>query len=369
MFGAIRRFLFGQRSKDPPESKSKLRLAVDLLEDDDTINNRIPEEQEEDDLENLADRVKDIMQEVRIGGDNMPVYLATLDTTNRPEVKDRGLQGGLKNFYFVRAASAEKAREMVLGTFAHRPQILGQIQYSVTITELKKIVDVVTNQYPMWSYVPIRKGVRAPGQKATPPTQQVNPNDRDEVIPMREPPQVITPPSQDDTPKQVAPEAQAPQMPNMNGMDPQQMMAAMMGMFGAMMNGQQPQMPTATPPAQKPGFDGVPGVSVTRADPNQDPELQQRLHSVQETAQARHASHTGIGDAIVGVQHDEMDELQKAESEARAEVEAFKRLPKSKQTSGLDRIDMNDNKDIDMDTFRQIHGRIGEGRGNGEMDL
>lgn len=362
MFGAIRRFFSKNGSKDPPETKPKLRLAVDLLEDDDTIKITVQDEDDET-LEGIAERAQQHIQEVRNGGDNMPVYLATLDTTNRPEVKDRGLQGGLKNFYLVRAASSEKAREMVLGTFAHRPAILNQIQYSISITELKRIVDVVTSQYPMWSYIPMRRGVRAPGQQATPPSQQVNPNDRDEVIPMREPPQVITPPSQNDTPKQPAPEA----VPQQQGQFDPAMMQNMMAMFAQMMGGQMPQMPQQQP--QQPGYNGVPGVSVTRADPNSDPELAQRMQSVNETSKARHSTHTGVGDAIVGVEHSDMDELSQAEAQARAEVEAFKRLPPEKRSQGIGQINMNDNADIDIDSFRQIRGRIGEGSSDGEMDI
>ena len=96
-------------------------------------------------------------------------YLVVLDTTNRPEVVDRGLQGGLKNFYFVYATTADQAREMVLRSFARSPHILQQIQYSLSVTPVSKIIPLMNEQNYFWSYIPINRGQRAPGQRATPP--------------------------------------------------------------------------------------------------------------------------------------------------------------------------------------------------------
>ena len=47
--------------------------------------------------------------------------LVVLGTSNRTEVTDRGLKGGLKNFYFVAAANPDQAKQIVLSTFARAP--------------------------------------------------------------------------------------------------------------------------------------------------------------------------------------------------------------------------------------------------------
>ena len=274
-------------------------------------------------------------------------YLVVLDTTNRPEVKDRGLQGGLKNFYFIFATTPDQAREIVLRSFARTPQILNQIQYSLTVTPLKSIIPLMDERNYFWSYIPLNKGQRAPGQRATPPTQQVNPNNPEEVIPMnpRDIPAPITPPNQNDTPKmsEIPAEAKAPEpsnpmaammSPTLPNGQPNPMFAMMQMMMAAM--GQQ--APAAAPqPPPEPKF--------YRGDPNSDPELVENMAAVRSTAVPRHRHHdpSAVDDA-----------MEDAERRANQQVERFKSLPKEQQASaGLTNVSMND-VGVDMDSMKQI---------------
>jgi hypothetical protein len=271
-------------------------------------------------------------------------YLVVLDTTNRPEVKDRGLQGGLKNFYFVCATTPDQAREYVLRTFARSPQILQQVQYSLTVTPLSRIAPHINEQNPFWSYIPFNKGQRAPGQRSAPPTQNVNPNNPEEVIPMnpRDIPAPLTPITQDDTPKisEIDKEAQAraanpmagfsPTLPNGQ---PNPMFAMMQMMMAAMQAGQAPVAAPVPPQAV-----------VTRGNPN-DPELQARMAEVRSTAVAQHRNHDPTA----------LDEgMEAAEQRATQQVERFKTLPREQQSAaGLQRVDMND-VGVDMDKMTNI---------------
>lgn len=134
------------------------------------------------------------------GVHNMNKYLVVLDTTNRPEVKDRGLSGGLKNFYFVYAEDINQAKIRVLSTFAKAPHIVEQIQYSLTVTPIDDILNTLSSNMPLWSYIPFSRAQRFPGQKSVPPGQNLNPNNRDEIIPIKpdDIPKPITPPSKND---------------------------------------------------------------------------------------------------------------------------------------------------------------------------
>lgn len=84
-------------------------------------------------------------------------FLVILDTTGRPEVKDRGLKGGLKNFYFILANDEAQARQMVLSTFSRAPSIMAQIQNSIRVIPLDKIAPHVNEKAVVWSYIPLRK--------------------------------------------------------------------------------------------------------------------------------------------------------------------------------------------------------------------
>ncbi len=273
-------------------------------------------------------------------------YLVVLDTTNRPEVKDRGLQGGLKNFYFVYATTPDQAREIVLRSFARSPQILNQIQYSITVTPLTKIIPLMDEKNFFWSYIPFKAGQRAPGQRATPPAQKTNPANPEEVIPMdpREIPIPITPERQNDTPKvsEIADEAKAPaanpmaafMSPTLPNGQPNPMYAMMQMMTAAMQNGQVPQVPK-----------GPPQPVITRGDPNSDPELAQRMAEVRASAVPRHKNHDPTA----------LDEnMEAAERAANQQVERFKSLPKEQQAAAtLQKVDMND-VGVDMSHMRKI---------------
>jgi hypothetical protein len=84
-------------------------------------------------------------------------FLVLIDTTGRPEVKDRGLKGGLKNFYFILANDENQARQMVLSTFARAPGVLAQLQNSIKVIPLNKIAPHVNEKSAIWSYIPLRK--------------------------------------------------------------------------------------------------------------------------------------------------------------------------------------------------------------------
>lgn len=271
-------------------------------------------------------------------------YLVVLDTSNRPEVKDRGLQGGLKNFYFVYATTVDQAREYVLRSFARTPNILSQIQYSLTVTPLSRIAPHINEQNPFWSYIPFNKGQRAPGQRAAPPVQNVNPMNPEEVIPMnpRDIPAPLTPITQDDTPKmsEIPKEAQAPAANPFAGMSPtlpngqpNPMFAMMQMMMTAMQAGQAAPTPQAPPQAV-----------VTRGDLN-DPELQARMAEVRSTAVAQHRNHDPTAlDAG----------MEAAEQRANQQVERFKTLPREQQSAaGLQRVDMHD-VGVDMGKMQDI---------------
>jgi hypothetical protein len=232
----------------------------------------------------------------------------------------------------------------VLSTFARTPHIVQQIQYSLSVTPLGRIAPHVNEQTPVWSYIPLRKGSKAPGQQSTPPAQGINPNNTDEVVPMQIPPAPITPPSQNDTPKmaEIPPEAQAsnpmaammsPTLPN-GQPNP---MFAMFQMFQAMSAGAVPAAPAAPPKA-----------TLTRGDPDNDPELAARLAEVRSTAVARHVNHDpGAMD----------DEMSHAERRAAAEVENFKTLDRSEQGArGLTSVQ----NDIDPALMGQMAKTLGK---------
>jgi hypothetical protein len=276
-------------------------------------------------------------------------YLVVLDTTNRPEVKDRGLQGGLKNFYFVFATTADQAREIVLRSFARSPAILNQIQYSLTVTPISKIIPLMNEKNFFWSYIPFNASQRSPGQRSTPPPQKTNPNNPEEVIPMdpREIPIPVTPENQNDTPKvnEIPEEAkklgQSQINPMMAFMSPTfpngqpNPMFAMMQMMAAAAGMQPPSPVEASPPKS----------TVTRGDPNNDPELASRMAEVRSTAVARHRNHDPSA----------LDEnMERAEREANEQVERFKSLPKEQQVKhNLNQVDMND-IGVDINHMKQI---------------
>jgi hypothetical protein len=272
-------------------------------------------------------------------------YLVVLDTTNRPEVKDRGLQGGLKNFYIVCAQNADDAKTLAASSFRHRPDILHQIQWCFTATPLSSITKIIDDKHNFWSYIPLRKGERAPGQQGAPPFQRTNPNNPEEIIPMdpRDIPAPVTPALQNDTPKpsEIPDEAKAPaanpmaamMSPTLPNGQPNPMFAMMQMMMAAMGNGQAP-----VQPAQ-------PQVTVRVGDPNSDPELAQRMAEVRATAVPQHKHHdpSAIDDA-----------MEEADRNAQRQVEQFKRLPaEQRAASTLKKVDMND-VGVDMGRMKEI---------------
>ena len=268
-------------------------------------------------------------------------YLVVLDTSNRPEVTDRGLKGGLKNFYMVFAATADQAREIVIRTFARNPDIMKQIQYSLSVTPLGKVIPHVSEQTPIWSYIPLRKGIKAPGQQSTPPQQNVNPNNPEEVMPMQVPPAPITPPNQDDTPRtsEIAVEAQAKNNPMAAMMSPTlpngqpNPMFAMFSMFAAAMG----QANNAAVPAAAPQMP-----TVTVGDPANDPILARNMAEVRSTAVARHQN------SDPDLFQEEFTSLEKQEA---GEIERFKQLPSSEQAN---KARINVNNDIDPELMKKM---------------
>lgn len=356
----MRFWLFGKNSKKK-KTKHNPKICLDLFNNDSKI-------QEESIKETELPKSKNIKEEIKKNinrGDEMAKYLVVLDTANRPEVKDRGLQGGLKNFYFVNAATETQAKEFVMSTFAHNPTALSQLQYSFTVTDLKKIVNNVNQQMPIWSYIPIQRGVRAPGQQSVPPSIRTNPNDRDEVIPMTKPPVITTPQSQDDTPKELDPEAQAPVS------DPNNPMVAMMGMFAQFaqamndptkMQQMMSSMGQQTAPQQ-------PKMPTVERGNLKDPETAKRLNeTAQASSKVKHGTRT-VGDAEIVADDDPL--FTEAEAKHQKEIEQYKNKSTSNASNpivshtgegasvninpeGLGDIDLSDNKDIDAHTFKTL---------------
>jgi hypothetical protein len=301
-------------------------------------------------------------------------FLVVLDTTNRPEVTDRGLQGGLKNIYFVYAQTVEDARNLVATTFRHRPDILDQIKWSMTATPLSRIAPHITEQNPAWSYIPFQKGMRAPGQQAVPPSQQINHNNPDEIIPMAIPPAPITPPTLNDTPKlsEIPPEAlpktaapvaidpmaafTSPTLPNgqpnpmaafMSPTLPDGQPNPMYAMFQAMAVAMSQTMAAS---AAAPVAPPRPVPTVTRGDPDNDPELVERMAAVRSTAVAQHRN--SDPEAL-------NEELTHAEIRAAQEVEKFKSLDKSEQHARTLTAVENDIDPALMGQMTKVMSRMG----------
>jgi hypothetical protein len=100
------------------------------------------------------------------------VYLVVIDTTNRQAAK--GWSKGIQNFYFVYANDGKMAEQMVLASFAARPELRAQLVPCVKATPLDSIVKLLNARENSWSYIPIG-GVRAPGQQGVIPV--ADPND------------------------------------------------------------------------------------------------------------------------------------------------------------------------------------------------
>lgn len=100
------------------------------------------------------------------------VYLVVIDTTNRQAAK--GWSKGIQNFYFVYANDGKMAEQMVLASFAARPELRAQLVPCVRATPLDSIVKLLNARENSWSYIPIG-GVRAPGQQGVIPV--ADPND------------------------------------------------------------------------------------------------------------------------------------------------------------------------------------------------
>jgi len=172
---------------------------------------------------------------------------------------------------------------------------------------------------------------------------------------MKEPPTITTPPEQDDTGK-------LPSKQSAPAMDPSNPMSAFFGMMAQMMNNpdmmQNMQNMMGNNQDNQDGQQQSNAPVIKKVDPETDPELQQRMHQNLESQGARHINHAGVGDAVVSVEHGGMDEmLNEAEAEAQAEINAFKRLPKDKQTSAGSLVVENDISPEDMEEFRKIQKR------------
>ena len=186
------------------------------------------------------------------------IWLVVIDNSDVPEANALR-PPGLHNFYIVNAPDEISAKGFVWRSFGNNRALMGQISACTFATQLPLIISTVNDQPgKFWSYVPIG-GRRSHGQRRITPKREdvLAKNEYGEMsaqayqhIPPDVPPDT-TSLTEDDIRRaraetgaarspQQAPQ-QAPQVPNFNGMDPQQMMAAMTAMMAAFTQGQQPQ--------------------------------------------------------------------------------------------------------------------------------
>lgn len=200
------------------KQKKDFSLEIGFKNDFDRDNkaNQINNSFDHINIKDVYDIIKKEIHNLKKENDYMRKYLVVLDTTNRPEVKDKGLAGGLKNFYFVFAQDINEAKVKVLSTFARTPHIVEQIQYSLSVTPIEDILNVLGPELQLWSYIPFSRSQRFPGQKSVPPGQNLNPVNRDEIIPIKpeDIPKPITPPSKNDIDSKLLDEA--PKSKNQN---------------------------------------------------------------------------------------------------------------------------------------------------------
>lgn len=164
MFGAFKKY-FGWKKQEveeqvvTPKDPQLPDLGVDIgLPKKPTVITR-PQTPSESYIDNILNKPKDDVKYIdnTERGFMAEKFLVLIDTTGRPEVKDRGLKGGLKNFYFILANDADQAKQMVLSTFARSPGILMQLQNSIKVIPLNKISPHVNEKSAIWSYISLRK--------------------------------------------------------------------------------------------------------------------------------------------------------------------------------------------------------------------
>jgi hypothetical protein len=338
------------------KKKKKEKNSVDIgvvLGNDDIINENFVGAIERLNTENKVKEVKEVKE---YKGELMK-YMVVLDTTNvgdRIKLDDRegggdarGLPPRLHNFYIVEATTATQAKEIIMWTFQKSPgYIQRQIGAALKATPLGEILKTLDVTGKFWAYIAPKNTSRMPGQQAIVPRQKINPNNPDEVIPMTQPPlppQTIVDNTADGV-KEV--KSQNPAafteggVPTQNGnMNPEQMMQIMQMMM-KMMGGQQPQMPVEPP--KNP-------VTVSKVDnPENDPELMRRLQANSNNGPQHRNGEVPVDDP----------QLNEAERLANEEVTRFKSLDPEQQAAAarLD-VDLNDNSDIDPDTFKKLVDR------------
>ena len=198
----------------------------------------------------------------------MQPYLVTIDTTNRNmkrHVEDRDgnrmtiepalSSNTIHNFYVILANSEEEARRIVAGTFNSKPRIMNEVYEVAQVTPLDRIVKSLNSRMNAWSYIPMNKSIRLPGQQFSPiPMLSPEQYENGETQQKLQMPRVVSPVIEEDVkPPQIeltaedqrvltAPAPPAPTMPA--NMTPE-MMQMMMTMMQQMMNGQVPQVKPA----------------------------------------------------------------------------------------------------------------------------
>lgn len=181
------------------------------------------------------------------------LWLVVIDNTDVPQANALR-PPGLHNFYIVNAPDEISAKGFVWRSFGNNRALISQVANCTFATPLSLIMGTV-NDRPgkFWSYVPIG-GRRSHGQRRVTPKPEnvLAKNEYGELSAQayqHVPPDVpigTTELTQEEikranaeigggsAPSSQQPTANAPQVPNMNGMDPQQMMAMMQQMMAMM---------------------------------------------------------------------------------------------------------------------------------------
>lgn len=196
----------------------------------------------------------------------MQPYLVTIDTTNRNlkrHAEDRegnritiepALSANtIHNFYIIMANNEEEARRIVAGTFRSRPKIMNEVYEVAQVTPLDRIVKSLSARMNAWSYIPLNKSIRLPGQQYSPVPIFTDGKESHRELQL---PTVVTPVIDEDikpkvediTPedKKVLTAAPVSMPTNMPANMTPEMMQMMMTMMQQMMNAQKPPLPTVS---------------------------------------------------------------------------------------------------------------------------
>lgn len=268
----------------------------------------------------------------------MQHFLVVIDTTTMPnEIKETDREGhtmvrrlsltkGIQNFYIILAPDAQSAKMMVVNTFRQKPNVMMDVQRSISVTPMGAIMSLLKGNNNAWSYIPIG-GTRAPGQQKTSQTiQQMREDDRRRAAGQEIPPSQVHPErvkfqaydsqiiSADDGGVKLGPgeitkedEAVLRSSTSSSAAKPEGMDEAtyqqflQFQKFQAMQNGDQPQ------PQSEPKVD------LTKHNPNNDPELAARIRA--NAAAGPEIIHDDAPEASIG------NDLPDIEVDADAEVE------------------------------------------------